>query len=181
MRSARAELAAEVFGPVAVKIRKFFGVIPLDKKKLLDKIGRKILDAHQKDARVSYAELGKMVGLTPPAVIERVRRMEEAGIIKGYHADVDLKEIGAPITAFVRMSCPSEKYQQVIALSKKLAEVMECHHVSGGDSFVLRVAASSVSHLEEIIGRLGVYGSTETSIVLSSPKIQAHHFFSTLK
>jgi len=153
----------------------------LDNKKLLDKIGRKILDALQKDARVSYAELGKMVGLTPPAVIERVRRMEEAGIIKGYHADVDLKEIGAPITAFVRMSCPSEKYQQVIALSKKLAEVMECHHVSGGDSFVLRVAASSVSHLEEIIGRLGVYGSTETSIVLSSPKIQAHHFFSTLK
>lgn len=153
----------------------------MDNKKLLDKIGRKILDALQKDARVSYAELGKMVGLTPPAVIERVRRMEEAGIIKGYHADVDLKEIGAPITAFVRMSCPSEKYQQVIALSKKLAEVMECHHVSGGDSFVLRVAASSVSHLEEIIGRLGVYGSTETSIVLSSPKIQAHHFFSTLK
>jgi Lrp/AsnC family leucine-responsive transcriptional regulator len=145
----------------------------LDKKKPLDKIGRKILDALQKDARVSYAELGKKAGLTPPAVIERVRRMEEAGIIKGYHADVDLKQIGLPITAFVRLRCQSEKYQQVITLSKKLAEVLECHHVSGGDSFVLRVVASSVSHLEEIIGRLSVYGSTETSIVLSAP-VQKH-------
>jgi Lrp/AsnC family transcriptional regulator, leucine-responsive regulatory protein len=107
--------------------------------------------------------------LTPPAVIERVRRMEEAGIIKGYHADIDLKEIGLPITAFVRLRCPSEKYQQVVALSKKLAEVIECHHVSGSDSFVLRIATSSVSHLEEVLSRLNVYGSTETSIVLSSP------------
>lgn len=145
----------------------------MDKKKLLDKIGRKLLDALQKDARLSYAELGKRVGLTPPAVIERVRRMEEAGIIKGYHADVDLKEIGLPITAFVRLCCPSDKYQQVIALSKKLAEVLECLHVSGSDSFVLRVVASSVSHLEEIIGRLSIYGSTETSIVLSAP-VQKH-------
>jgi Lrp/AsnC family transcriptional regulator, leucine-responsive regulatory protein len=145
----------------------------LEKKKLLDKIGRKILDALQENARISYAELGKRVGLTPPAVIERVRRMEDAKIIKGYHADIDLNEIGLPITAFVRLCCSSEKYQQVIALSKKLAEVMECHHVSGSDSFVLRVAASSVSHLEKIIGRLSVYGSTETSIVLSSP-VQKH-------
>jgi Lrp/AsnC family transcriptional regulator, leucine-responsive regulatory protein len=150
-------------------IRKFSGGIPLDKKKLLDQIGQKILAALQKHARLSYAELGKMVGLTPPAVIERVRRMEEAGIIKGYHADIDLKEIGLPITAFVRLRCPSEKYQQVVALSKKLAEVIECHHVSGSDSFVLRIATSSVSHLEEVLSRLNVYGSTETSIVLSSP------------
>ncbi len=141
----------------------------MDKEKLLDRIGRKILVALQEDARLSFAELGKKVGLSPPAVIERVRRMEETGIIAGYHADVNLKAIGLEVTAFIRLRCTSEKYPQVLALSKKLTEILECYHVSGPDSFILRVAVRSVEHLEEVIGKLSVCGSTATSIVLSSP------------
>jgi Lrp/AsnC family leucine-responsive transcriptional regulator len=142
----------------------------LDKKKLLDQIGLKILNALQADARVSYAELGKRVGLSPPAVIERVRRMEEAGIITGYHAEVNLADVGLPVTAFIQLRCGSEHYPSVIALSTKLSEVVECHHVSGGESFVLKVAVESVAALEEVIGKLGAYGQTKTSIVLSSVK-----------
>jgi Lrp/AsnC family leucine-responsive transcriptional regulator len=141
----------------------------LDNKRLLDPIGLKILGALQADARLSFAELGRTVNLSPPAVAERVRRMEEAGIINGYHAEVNLKEIGLPVAAFIRIQVSTEKYPRLIALARKLPEVLECHHVSGSDSFILKVAVPSISHLEEVIGRLSVYGSTMTSIVLSSP------------
>ncbi|HET6893511.1 MAG TPA: Lrp/AsnC family transcriptional regulator [Pyrinomonadaceae bacterium] len=141
----------------------------MDKKNLLDQIGRNILDELCEDARISFAELGKRVGLSPPAVIERVRRMEEAGIIKGYHADVELKEIGLPVMAFLQLRCPPEKYEKVISLSNKLTEVRECHHVSGSNSFVFRVAVASIADLEEIISGFSVYGETSTSIILSSP------------
>ena len=141
----------------------------MDNKKLLDTIGRKILGALQADARLSFAELGRTVNLSPPAVAERVRRMEEAGIITGYHAAVNLEEIGLPVAAFVRMQVPAERYPRLIALATKLPEVLECHHVSGSDSFILKVVVPSIPHLEELISRLSAYGSTMTSIVLSSP------------
>lgn len=107
--------------------------------------------------------------MSPPAVIERVRRMEETGVIAGYHADVNMKDTGLQVTAFIRLRCTSEKYPQVLALSKKLTEILERYHVSGGDSFILKVAVPSVEHLEDVIGKLSVFGSTATSIVMSSP------------
>jgi Lrp/AsnC family transcriptional regulator, leucine-responsive regulatory protein len=144
---------------------------PIDRKlseKLLDTIGWKILNLLQENARLSLAEIGRLVGLSAPAVRERVCRMEEEGIISGYHADVPLHEIGLPVLAFIRMQVPTEKYQRLIGFSNKSSEVLECHHLSGGDSFILKVAVSSVSKLEQIINSLSMYGSTKTSIVLSS-------------
>lgn len=137
-------------------------------EKLLDPIGRKILNLLQENARLSFAEIGRSAGLSSPAIAERVRRLEEEGIISGYHADVTLKEIGRPLLAFIRMQVTTEKYQRFIAFSKKSSEVLECHHLSGGDSFILKVAVASVSELEQLISGLSVYGSTMTSIVLSS-------------
>ena len=144
----------------------------MDKKKLLDKIGQKIIRVLQDDARLSFAEVGKIVGLSPPAVIERIRRMEEAGIITGYHAQIDAEATGAPVTAFVHLRCPAEKYAQIISLSRDIDAILECHHISGDHSLILKIAVPSIPALEKVVTRLGRFGSTATSLVLSSPVVK---------
>lgn len=141
----------------------------LDSKKLLDKVGWRLLEALQEDARLSFAELGRRVGLSLPAVAERVRRLEEAGLITGYHGQVNPAKLGLPITAFIRQNVAPERYPTFIALISDLPEVIECHHLSGGDSFILKVITASIPHLEALIAQLRVHGQTTTSIVLSSP------------
>lgn len=141
----------------------------LDNKKLLDDVGWRILRELQEDARLSFAELGRRVGLSLPAVAERVRRMEDAGIITGYHAEVNLQMVGLPIMAFIQIKVPGEKYPSITALARDLPQVLECHHLTGTDSFIMKVAAVSISHLETLITRLSTHGETTTSVVLSSP------------
>lgn len=136
---------------------------------MIDDIDRKILKELQHDARISYAELGRRVGLTTPAVIERVRKLEDAKIITGYRVEIDTAKIGLPITAFVRMSITGVDYSHIIEVAEQSNEVLECHRGTGGDSFIIKVAAASVEHLQQIIDRLTPYGITTTAIVLSSP------------
>lgn len=136
---------------------------------MLDEIDKKILSILQDDGRVSYAELGRRVGLTTPAVIERVRKLEDAGVISGYRAEIDLSRIGFPITAFIRMSITGIDYSHIIEVALQSSEVLECHRGTGGDSFIMKVAVRSVEHLQEVIDRLTPYGITTTTIVLSSP------------
>ena len=136
---------------------------------ILDDIDRKILHELQVDARTSYAELGRRVSLTTPAVIERVRKLEDAGVITGYRAEIDTAKIGLPITAFVRMSITGVDYSHIIEVAQQSNEVLECHRGTGGDSFIMKVAVASVEHLQEIIDKLTPYGITTTAIVLSSP------------
>ncbi|MEW6726040.1 MAG: Lrp/AsnC family transcriptional regulator [Bacillota bacterium] len=140
----------------------------LDIEKTLDNTGWQILRALQENARLSFAELGRMVGLSPPAVAERVRRMEEAGIITGYHAAVNLEKLGLQLTAYIRLNAAPEKYPRIIALAGELPEVLECHHVTGGEAFIMKVVVSSIPHLEARISRFSPYGQTTTSLVLSS-------------
>jgi Lrp/AsnC family leucine-responsive transcriptional regulator len=136
---------------------------------MIDEIDRNIVKELQLDARVSYAELGRRVGLTTPAVIERVRKLEDAGVIIGYRAEIDTAKVGLPITAFVRMSITGVDYSHIIEVAEQSNEVLECHRGTGGDSFIMKVAVSSVEHLQEVIDRLVPYGITTTTIVLSSP------------
>ena len=136
---------------------------------MIDEIDRKILTELQEDARTSYAELGRRVGLTTPAVIERVHKLEDAHIITGYRAEIDTARVGLPITAFVRMSITGVDYSHIIEVAQESNEVLECHRGTGGDSFIMKVAVSSVEHLQEMIDRLTPYGITTTTIVLSSP------------
>lgn len=136
---------------------------------MIDEIDRKMLKELQEDARISYAELGRRVGLTTPAVIERVRKLEDARIIVGYRADIDTAKVGLPITAFVRMSISGVDYSHIIEVAQNSNEVLECHRGTGGDSFIMKVAVASVEHLQEIIDKLTPYGITTTAIVLSSP------------
>lgn len=135
----------------------------------IDEIDRKVLNELQQDARISYAELGRRVGLTTPAVIERVRKLEDARVILGYRAEIDPAKVGLPITAFVRMSITGVDYSHIIEVAEQSSEVLECHRGTGGDSFIMKVAVSSVEHLQQIIDKLTPYGITTTAIVLSSP------------
>ncbi len=136
---------------------------------MLDNIDRKILLELQTNGRISYAELGRRAGLTTPAVIERVRKLEDAHIITGYRAEVDPARVGMPITAFVRMSITGVDYSHIIEVAQGSREVLECHRGTGGDSFIMKIAVASVEHLQEVIDRLTPYGITTTTIVLSSP------------
>jgi Lrp/AsnC family leucine-responsive transcriptional regulator len=136
---------------------------------MIDDIDRKLLKELQLDARISFAELGRRVGLTTPAVIERVRKLEDARIITGYRADIDTAKIGLPITAFIRMSISGVDYSHIIEVARDSSEVLECHRGTGCDSFIMKIAVSSVEHLQEMIDRLTPYGITTTTIVLSSP------------
>ena len=137
--------------------------------RLLDAIGWRILLALEEDARLSYSGLGRRVGLSAPAAAERVRRMEDAGIIRGYRLEVGFDALGLAVSALIRMSAPEEKCPGLKAFVATLPEVLECHHVTGSDSFVLRVVAASVGHLEAVIEALGRWGTPTTSVILSSP------------
>lgn len=136
---------------------------------MIDTIDWKILRELQENGRVSFAELGRRVGLTTPAVIERVRKLEDAEIITGYAAEIDTAKVGLPITAFIRMSISGVDYSRIIEAVENSKEVLECHRGTGNDSFIMKVAVADVGHLQTLIDKLTPYGITTTSIVLSSP------------
>lgn len=136
---------------------------------MIDQIDWKILKEMQENARISFAELGRRVGLTTPAVIERVRKLEDAKIITGYRAQIDTAKVGLPIMAFIRMSIVGIEFTQIIETVNETIEILECHRGTGNDSFIIKVAVSNVEHLQRVIDQLTPYGITTTSIVLSSP------------
>ena len=162
MKAARSEIQPRINADEHRKIQ-FLQI------KMLDQIDWKILKELQEDGRISYAALGRIVGLTTPAVIERVRKLEDAEVISGYRAEIDTAKVGLPITAFIRMSISGVDYSHIIEVAKQSEEVLECHRGTGGDSFIMKVAVSNVGHLQNLIDKLTPYGITTTSIVLSSP------------
>jgi Lrp/AsnC family leucine-responsive transcriptional regulator len=137
--------------------------------KLLDRVGWLLLRELQEDARIPFSELGRRIGLSPPAVAERVRKMEEAGIITGYRAIVDPARVGLPITALIRVKSSGGDCSRAADFLAQLPEVLECHHITGGDSFSVKAAVASVVHLEELLIQITAYGQPNSSIVLSSP------------
>ena len=136
---------------------------------LLDQTGRKLLSVLQEDARLSYAELGRRIGLSPAATAERLKRLEDAGVITGYRVDIDREALGLPILAIIRMSCDGARYRPFLKAVKALHNVLECHHVAGGDAFILKVVAHSVEELEGLVEKLLEHGVPTTSVVFSSP------------
>ncbi|KOG56320.1 ArsR family transcriptional regulator [Streptomyces griseoflavus] len=129
----------------------------------------RILDVLQRNGRAGYAELARAVNMSASAVTERVRRMEEAGVISGYAAVIEPEAIGLGVLAFVRLRYPNGNYRPFHDLLDTTPEILEAHHVTGDDCFVLKVAARSMKHLEEVSGRVGALGSVTTSVVYSSP------------
>jgi Lrp/AsnC family leucine-responsive transcriptional regulator len=128
-----------------------------------------LLGQLQRDARLSLAELGRRVGLTAPAVAERLQRLEQQQVIRGYHADVDPDAVGYPLTAVIRIRPAPRQLHKIADLAKATPEVCECHRITGEDCYLIKAHLRSVSHLEELIDRFVLYGQTTTSIVQSSP------------
>ncbi len=140
-----------------------------DSEKLLDDIGWQLLHLLQEYARLSFKELGQRVGLSSSSVAERIHRMEEAGILLGYHADINLEKVGFSMMAFIRMSTPGQNSARIALLLRDMPEILECYRLTGSEAFIMRVCVSSVKHLEILIDQLSQYGQPTTSLVLSIP------------
>jgi Lrp/AsnC family leucine-responsive transcriptional regulator len=136
---------------------------------LLDETSWRLLDELQADGRLSLAELGRRVSLSPPAVAERLRRLEEGGVITGYRAMVDPRRLGYGLGALIRIRPAPRQLEAVAELARSTPEVVECHRVTGDDCFVMTAHVRDVEHLEEVIDRFTLHGQTTTSILQSSP------------
>jgi Lrp/AsnC family transcriptional regulator, leucine-responsive regulatory protein len=134
----------------------------------LDATDWTLLEAVQQDARTSYAELGRRCGLSPPAAAERLRRLEDAGILRGYHATIDPAALGLGITVLIEIQVRRAEYPRFQKAARDLPSILECSHVSGWASFLLKAVAQDVEGIEILIGKLSQFGETRTSLVLST-------------
>jgi Lrp/AsnC family leucine-responsive transcriptional regulator len=135
----------------------------------LDSTNIELLREIRADARVSNAELGRRVGLSAPAVAERLARLEEAGAITGYRAELDPRALGYTLSVVLRIRPAPRELKKVAELAQRTPEVVECHRITGDDCYFMRMWVRDVDHLEEVIDRFAPYGQTTTSIVQSSP------------
>ena len=136
---------------------------------LMDSFGRSLLKELQENARLSVAELARRVGLSATATAERMKQMEEVGIVRGYTIEMDREALGLEVLAFIRMTCEGQHYYRLMEFVDALEEVRECHHLTGGDAFLLKVTTTSMAGLEALIEALLPYGNPVTSVVLSTP------------
>ena len=135
----------------------------------IDQTDRKILGELTTDGRVSLAELGRRVNLSSPAVAERVQRLERAGVITGYRAELDPRALGYQLTAIVRIKPAPGQLPRIPQLAAEIAQISECHRITGEDCFYLKVYLRSIDELSDLLDRFLVYGETTTSIVNASP------------
>jgi Lrp/AsnC family transcriptional regulator, leucine-responsive regulatory protein len=135
----------------------------------LDDVNRRLLALLQDDARLSLAELGRRVGLTAPAVAERLQRLEAGGVIRAYRADLDPRALGYTLSAVLRIRPNARELRTVAEVARRTPEVVECHRVTGEDCYYMKLHIRDVGHLEEVIDRFTPFGQTTTSIVQSSP------------
>lgn len=137
--------------------------------KSLDSIDWLIVRELQRDGRQSFNQLGRRIKLSAPAVAERVRRLEESGVITGYRAQIDPTRAGAPLTAFVQMRCALSRCILKTTAAEDFPEVVEMHKLSGSHCSMLKVRVASMPHLEGLLERLGQHGELNSHIVLSTP------------
>jgi Lrp/AsnC family transcriptional regulator, leucine-responsive regulatory protein len=135
----------------------------------LDELDRRIISELQRDGRLSMAELGRRVSLSSPAVAERVQRLERTGVIVGYHARIDPRAVGYPVSAVVRVAPATGQLQKIRDVAQSTPEVVECHRITGEDCFLLKLHLRSLDELEGVLDRFTPYGRTTTSLVHSSP------------
>ncbi len=136
---------------------------------LLDAINLRLLAELRDDPRLPMTALGRCVGMSSPAVTERVRRLEEAGVIQGYRLDVDPTALGFPLMAFIRVRPNPGQLPRVAELANAMPEVVECHRITGDDCFIMKIHLPAMDHLDRILDRFLLLGTTTTSIVQSTP------------
>ena len=135
----------------------------------IDAVNRRVLEELQRDPRLTMSELGRRVGMSSPAVTERVRRLEETGVIRGYALELDPAALGLPIAAYVRIRPNPGQLPRIAELAQQIPEVVECHRVTGEDCFVLKVYLPAIDQLDRLLDGFLLYGSTTTSIIQSTP------------
>lgn len=136
---------------------------------LLDEKAWRLIQALQQDGRQPLKALAETAGLSLPATAERIKRLEEAGVLTGVHAEVSPAAVGYGVRAIVGMTVLQSAKRSLIDKLDAMPEVLECHHVSGADSFLVTLVAIDLAHLESLIAGINVYGETRTSIVFSTP------------
>ncbi|NYJ01983.1 Lrp/AsnC family leucine-responsive transcriptional regulator [Nocardioides thalensis] len=144
-------------------------IVPANPRIDLDETDRELVLLLQRDGRATVADLGRAVSLSPSATSDRLRRLTDAGVISGYSAVIDPEALGYAITAFVRLSYPSGNYKPFTDMVDATPEIVEAHHVTGVDCFIIKVHARSMQDLERIAGRIAAMGTIATSVVYSSP------------
>ena len=135
----------------------------------LDAVNRRLLEELQRNPRVSMSELGRRLGMSGPAVTERLQRLESAGVVTGYRVDVDPAALGLPVTALVRVRPGPGQLPKVAQTAKETPQVVEAYRVTGEDCFLLKVHAPSIEALEGVLDAFLLFGQTTTSIVVSTP------------
>ena len=135
----------------------------------LDDTDRRLLAELQVDARLSLAELGRRVGLSAPAVAERLQRLERDGVVLGYHAVLDPRALGLSLSAVIRVRPEPRRMREVAELARDTREVVHCRRITGEDCYIMTAHVRGVEHLEQIIDRFAAHGQTTTSVVQSSP------------
>src|SRR6266705_1736932 len=135
----------------------------------IDAVNRRVLEELLQDPRLTMSELGRRVGMSSPAVTERVRRLEETGVIRGYRLELDPVALGLPIAAYVRIRPNAGQLPRIAELAQQIPEVVECHRVTGEDCFVLKVHIPAIEQLDRLLDTFLLYGSTTTTIIQSSP------------
>jgi Lrp/AsnC family transcriptional regulator, leucine-responsive regulatory protein len=138
-------------------------------RQAIDETDRRIISELVTDGRVSFAELGRRVSLSPPAVAERVQRLERAGVITGYRAEIDPRAVGYQLTAIVRVKPAPRQIAKIPELAAEIPQISECHRITGEDCFFLKVHLRSIDDLSELLDRFLLYGDTTTSIINASP------------
>lgn len=136
---------------------------------LLDGTNLKLLAELGADARISLAELGRRVGLSSPAVAERLKRLEQEGVITGYRAEIDPRKLGYSLGVIIRIRPSPRQLAAVAELARQTPEVVECHRVTGDDCYVITAYVRDVEHLETVIDAFAGYGQTTSAIMQSSP------------
>src|SRR6266478_2707594 len=135
----------------------------------VDPVNIRVLEELQRDPRLTMSELGRRIGMSSPAVTERVRRLEEAGVIRGYGLDLNPVALGLPIAAYIRIRPNPGQLPRVAELAQRIPEVVECHRITGEDCFILKVYIPAIDQLDRLLDTFLLYGSTTTSIIQSSP------------
>jgi Lrp/AsnC family leucine-responsive transcriptional regulator len=135
----------------------------------IDRVDLRILTELQANARVTLAELGRRVGLSAPAVAERVQRLEDTGVITGYRAEVDPRPLGFPVTVMIRVRPAVRELNRIAKIAEEIPQIVECYRMTGEDCFYFTMHLRSVDDLEPIIDRFTPYGRTTTSLIQSTP------------
>lgn len=140
-----------------------------DPSTLLDKVNRQLLRELTADPRITMSALARRVGMSAPAVSERIQRMERVGVIAGYRVDISPSALGLPVTVFVRIRPIAGQLPKIAELARQTPEISECHRISGEDCFLIKMHAAAIEDIEEVLDRFLIYGQTITSVVVATP------------